>query len=328
MKYVKNLFVFLLTLVLVSSVASALPVTIDKFELDGVELTPDSTTRLDLERDMEYPVKIMFTPTGEGLKNAEFTLFISGYEYSHYQKIADSTRTDDYDAGVTYTERMTLELPSDMEVGNEKDENGNTVSDYTLRLLITDKNGIESVFNYYIKVDTVRHKLDITDVILSPAGQIESGRALYANIRVENNGRMDERDVKVTFSIPELGVKTSAYIEDVEAGEEEELEDGVTLLLPDCAEEKEYAVQVAVLYDNKHKEDVAEDRVWVVPGSKCKAAEPTPVVVTPVEGTVEPVANTGKLRSALEVALLVLVGLLVVIGLIIGFSKLGSKDEF
>ncbi len=315
MKYVKNLFVFLLTLVLVSSVASALPVTIDKFELDGVELTPDSTTRLNLERDMEYPVKIMFTPT-EDLVNVEFTLFISGYEYS---RLADSTRTNDYRANVTYTKRMTLELPSDIEE-----------DDYRLRLLTTDRNSNESVFDYYIKVDTVKHKLDITDVVLSPAGQVESGQALYANVRVENNGRMGEKDVKVTFSIPELGVKTSAYIEEVEAGEEEELEDGVTLLLPDCAGEKEYAVQVSALYDSKHKEVVAEDRIWVVPGSKCKAAEPTlPVVVAPVNEAVEPVAaNTGKLRSALEVALLVLVGLLVVIGLIIGFSKLGSKDEF
>jgi len=317
MKCMKTLFVFLLTLVLVSSVASALPIVIDKFELDDVELSPDSATLLDLERDMEYPVRIKFTTT-EDLEDVEFTLFISGYDY---EKIVDSSRPDDYSADTMYTERMTLSLPSDLEL----EEDGF----YKLRLLVTNKNDEESLFSYNIKVDAERHKLDIEDVILSPAGQVESGRAIYANARVANEGRMDERDVKVIFSIPELNLRTSGYIEEIEAGDEEELEDGVVLILPDCVEEKEYMVEVTALYDNKHKEVVAGESLWIVQGSKCKAAAADPVVVTPViePDAMEPV-QTGKIRSALEVALLVLVGLLVVIGLIIGFSKLGSKDEF
>lgn len=317
MRYLKNLFVFLLTFALLAGVASALPVTIDEFELDDVELTPNSPVRLDLDRDKEYPVRIKFTPTSN-LTDVEFTLFVSGYEYSHYQKIADSTRTDSYSANTTYTERMTLTLPSDIDEDN-----------YRLRLLITDADSDQSVFDYYIKVSSQKHSLSIEDVVLSPAGQIESGKALYANARVRNEGRSAENDVKLIFSIPELNVRTSAYIEEVEAGEEEELEDGVTLMLPSCAEEKEYAVEVAALYDNKHKEVVAEERLWVVENPKCKKAEQAPVVPVVVQ---EPVAaepgSTGKIRSALEVALLVLVGLLVVIGLIIGFSKLGSKDDF
>lgn len=318
MRYLKNLFVFLLTFALLAGVASALPVTIEEFELDDVELTPNSQVRLDLDKDKEYPVRIKFTPTSD-LKDVEFTLFVSGYEYSHYQKIADSTATDSYSANTTYTERMTLTLPSDI------DED-----DYRLRLLITDGDNEMSSFDYYIKVSSQRHSMTIEDVVLSPAGQIESGKALYANARVRNNGRIAENDVKLIFSIPELNVRTSAYIEEVEAGEEEELEDGVTLMLPSCAEEKEYAVEVAALYDNKHKEVVADERIWVIESPKCKKAEATPVV--PVVVPQEPVAaepgSTGKIRSALEVALLVLVGLLVVIGLIIGFSKLGSKDDF
>lgn len=324
MKNMKTLFVFLLTLVLISSVASALPVTIDKFELDDVELSTNSATLLDLERDKEYPVRIKFTPTDD-LHDVEFTLFISGYDY---EKIVDSTRPREYDKNTTYTERMTLALPSDIELYADDDD----VEDYyKLRLLVSDRNDELSVFNYKIKIDTARHKLVIEDIILSPAGQVESGRALYVNARVSNQGRMTEDDVKVVFSIPELGVKTSAYIEEIEAGEEEEIEDGTALLLPACVEEKEYLVEVTTLYDNKHEEDSASESLWIVQSKKCgMMSKPSePVVVTPVVSeSVEPVASAGKIRSALEVALLVLVGLLVVIGLIIGFSKLGSKDEF
>ncbi len=320
MSYLKNLFVFLLTFALLAGVASALPVTIDEFELDDVELTPNSPVRLDLDRDKEYPVRIKFTPTSD-LEDVQFILFVSGYEYSHYKQIADSTATDSYSANITRTERMTLTLPSDIDV-----DDGN----YRLRLLITDADSDLAVFEYYIKVSSPRHSMTIEDVVLSPAGQIESGKALYANARVHNNGRSAENDVKLIFSIPELNVRTSAYIEEVEAGEEEELEDGVTLMLPSCAEEREYAVEVAALYDNKHKEVVAEERLWVVESPKCKKAEATPIapVVVPQEPVAAEPGSTGKIRSALEVALLVLVGLLVVIGLIIGFSKLGSKDDF
>lgn len=316
MKLIKSVFVFLLTLVLMSGVASALPLTIEEFELDGVELMPDATTRLDLERDQEYPVRIKFTPTAN-LVDAEFTLFISGYEYNQYQKIADSTRTDDYGANTTYTQRMTITLPSDI------DEN-----DYRLRLLITDRDGDESIYNYYLRVDSAKHKLNVEDIVLSPAGQVESGHALYLNARLENEGRIDERDVKVVFSIPELNLQASGYVEEVEANEEEELEDGITLVLPSCVAEKEYTVRATALYDNKHKEAVAEEKIWVTESPKCKNAAVEPVVV-PAEPKAEPLAEkSSKIRSALEVALLVLVGLLVVIGLIIGFSKLGSKEEF
>ena len=69
---------------------------------------------------------------------------------------------------------------------------------------------------------------------------------MLATVRVENKGQKDEDDVKVTVSIPALGLSATDYIDEVEEDEEEETEE-LFIRMPKCAEAGQYELLKCVL---------------------------------------------------------------------------------
>ena len=188
---------------------STVPLAIERAEIDDTEVEPFGVNQLDIERAQEFELALELE-AWEDSKDVEIRAFISGYEYSDVADIEDHIGPFDFDANVTYVKKMHLTLPDDVDV-----------DDYQLRVIISDRNGWESVYNYQIQVDTQRHSVTIEDVILSPGSAVKAGQALLASVRLENKGQKDEDDVKVTVTVPALGVSASEYIEEIETDEEE-----------------------------------------------------------------------------------------------------------
>ncbi|PIN79963.1 hypothetical protein COV11_04965 [Candidatus Woesearchaeota archaeon CG10_big_fil_rev_8_21_14_0_10_30_7] len=134
--------------------------------------------------------------------------------------------------------------------------------------------------------------------------------------------------------MPELGLKQSTYLDEVDADEEEQTEE-LYLRLPSDALSGTYDLVTEVSYDNGYRSVESQKTAVTVVGKtvkeevKAEQKEPaqTTVNVNVQPAQPEPVAQEGKLRRGLEVVLLVLVALLVVIGLIIGFSKLRDEED-
>ncbi|MBI4451457.1 hypothetical protein HY642_05765 [Candidatus Woesearchaeota archaeon] len=317
-KNIVRMLVLMVVLIATAGLASAISLTVDKVEVNDVEVSPNQVTRLDQVRDNEFEVRVKFTAQ-DNLKNAELVAFMSGYEYNDFDRIASNTHVFDADANVTYTKILRLKL-SDMV---EED-------DYKLRLIFTDRNGQELIQNYNLKIDVPRHVVKIEDVMMSPASEVRSGSALLTTVRVRNLGEKLEKDLKVTVSIPELGLEAADYVDELKTEQEKETEE-IYLRIPKCAKEGSYQARIWVDYDRNHEKAATTATVNVVGDDSCKPL-PQPVQTVQVVVPAQPAAPAAApaksgLRGAMEVMLLVLVALLVVIALIIGFSRMKGDEE-
>lgn len=307
---------FLLSVVAVS--ADSVPLVVERAEIDDIDIEPFGENVLDLERNEEFELELELFAI-EDVEDVEIRAFISGFEFSDVEPIADQIGPMDFEANVTYKRDMHLTLPDDVDL-----------DDYKLRLVISDRNGDEMIYNYDLQVNTKRHDMQVEDVALNPGSSVKAGQALLASVRVENKGQKDEDDVKVKVGVPALGISAVDFIEEVESDEEEETEE-LFLRLPRCAEPGVYDASVEVWFNDGRDMITESVQVNVLENEAC-APEPEPVVVvqepqneTQVQ-TPEPASeSTNNVRSALEIILLVLVALLVIVGLIIGFTRMREE---
>ena len=225
-------FILLFVLALAGA-ASALDVTIDRVEIDDVPILPDSSNRLDVERGDEVDVRVVFT-ANEDVTNLEIEARITGYEFND---IPDERLSDivvlDAEAGVTYTRTLKLPLSDDVDV-----------DDYKMRITIAGQFTQAITQDYNFKVDTKRHALTIEDVNVYPGHQVKAGSALLVTVRLENKGQRDEDDVKVTVSMPALGLTAIDYIDEIEDDDDEEETEEIYLRIPRCTEAGNYPMNV------------------------------------------------------------------------------------
>jgi len=257
MKKISLLIALLLSLVLVSAV-NALPVTLDKVEVDDVELSASAVNRLSVERGQDVEVEVRLS-SSDKLKNVEVEAFLSGFEYNDVSRVSDLTQVFDMDTNVTYVKKLRLKL-SDLV---EED-------DYKLRIIVSDRNNDELVENFALKVDVPRHGLKIKNLVQTPEGSVRAGQALLAKVRLRNMGEKDERDVKVTFSLPDLGVSGTTFVDEVENNDKEEESEEVYLRLPKCAKEGTYLLKVDVEFDNNHRKVSETKPVTLLANEDCK----------------------------------------------------------
>lgn len=295
--------------------AYALPVNIEQVKLDGNTLTEGATNRLDIEKNQEYDVQVKLTAL-ENIKNAELKVFVSGFEYSATDAAQDQYGPFNLDANSSRNFKLNIKFSDEFEEDN-----------YLLRVLVVDRNNDAEIASYKIKIDVPRNSLKIEDVVFYPENVVNDGEALLASVRVENNGDRDQEDVRVSITVPELSLAATSYINDIEATDEEETEE-MYMVIPECAEPGLHEAIIKVEYAEGH-ESISETRYINVAENKA-CVKTAPAAETPkTEGTEAqtPVKTTSTARKVLEIALVVLVVLLVIIGMIIGFSKLGKKEE-
>jgi len=321
----RGLFSALLMVLLLATTASAqshwVGVTVTEAQIDDIVIQPLDWNRLSLERNQEFELELHL----ESLRDAddvEIEAEISGYEHNTLDPIEARIGPFDFDENVTYIKRMRLSLPDDVEE-----------DDYKLRLYISDRDGFETLVHYNLKLDVPRHSLKIEDVLLTPGSSVKAGSALLASVRVENKGERDEDDVKVVVAIPELGVSAAEYIEEIGSGDEERETEELYLKLPRCAEPGEYAVRIDVLYNNLKDTSSAVTKINVVENEACVPEEPPVVIVEQpeeeqkqTESVADVAPGKSKLRTALEIILVVLIGLLILVGLVIGFSRMRADE--
>lgn len=334
-----TLFAWILALVVLSTTALALPITVVDVQVDDFTVLPNQVNRMAFQRNAEHLVEIRFTPT-QDIKNAELEIFVNGFEFKDINPIRDSTGVFDADANVTYTKRLSFKLT------DEVDED-----DYKLRVMFSDRNGIETINTYNLKFDVPRHSLKVEDVIFTPNGVVKAGQALLTTVRLENKGERREDDVRVEISIPELGITGADYIDEIRAGQEEETEE-IFMKIPSCAKPGQYQVNVKVMYNQLHDVGTATGFVHVLADPQCdKAATGTALVtldgtqgidktlVLPAQPTFEkkveaPAQDNGAkeydsmptLRRGLEVTLIILLVVLATLGILVGVSRMARSE--
>lgn len=176
------------------------------------------------------------------IDNIEVDAKISGYEYSDYENLQDSTHLFDVQAGNTKYVNLEVQMPNRL----SKDE-------YVLRLRVLDRNGLAMTQEFTLSVEPARHGIEIADVSVSPGNTVKAGRSLLTTVLLENFGDRTQKDVKVTVAIPELGISATEFVDVVDTDDNNiEFEDvpEMFLSIPANAAEGSYTVVVTAKYDD------------------------------------------------------------------------------
>lgn len=260
--------VFSMLLLVLAGLFAAVPVNAsgEPFEITAVEVcdivADDSHSEaVYVERGTNCNVEI-YLLGNDNVDDVKIKAWVGGYEYDDIEDVSDMF---DITSGVKYKKYLRLDFPEDMDTSESLDHG----DDYTLYVEAYNKDfRIEKDFT--LRVEDTRHLLAIRDVIVRPGNSIEAGRALFAVVRVENMGARKEEDIKVSVSIPELGVSARDYIDevtDLEIDNEDE-EDSMSsneifLRIPSDAKTGDYEMLVEVSYDRGHTVSTTTEMIHV-----------------------------------------------------------------
>ena len=290
--------VFLLIAALVSTV-SALQVT--DVIVNGVEITQDTTVSITRGEDVDIWVQMSELP-GVEVKDVKVRAWVEGYEYGD---IEDKTDLFDIHASTTpnvISKNLELKLPDDLDA----------TESYTLNIgvFFQSSESIEYAWNFDLLVSPERHKLSVFDVIFNPSDKVRAGDNLYAKIRVENLGDKREENVKVTLSVPQLGVSTSDYIDDLSTTDcsegcddnENENTDSAELFIkiPENAKTGIYDAIVKISYGRNNFEEEERYNVFVEEKKEIAAVDTAPGTPTQTGGVVTSVISVDTTSQNVE----------------------------
>jgi uncharacterized membrane protein len=257
------LALLLVSVFAVSVQADEVPATFENMWLNN-RLVTDDQVRGDLRRgetvELEFEVL-----AAEDVFDATIEVEIDGSEHG-----SASSETDVFDmkAGHTYFKTLTLDLSDNL----DRDT-------YTVHVELKDRRNDRVSITFTLDVGTERHDITVEDVLFSPSKTVKAGRSLLVSARVENRGEDDEKDVKVTFSIPDLGVSDSDYIDEVET-DEEKMSEELFVRIDECAEAGDYNGLLTVEYDDGYQTTTESFTITVMGNDKCQSSSDDRTVIT------------------------------------------------
>lgn len=239
---------------------SAQLVTVTEVEFDDDELSSDSTSIRNFERNQEVEVKVHFTALADA-EEVEVEAELTGYDGD---RVSDTEYVDEIKLNESYVEEVTLSFPWDMDQDY-----------YTLRVSICPRSGDCVEETYELDVEAEEHSFVIKDVDFSPGLSVEAGRALLTTVRVENIGDEDDDEgVKVKVSIPELGLSASDYLDEVDEDDSSSSEE-LYIRIPSETSAGSYDVEVSVTYDDGDETETESYTLTVTAAEEEESSEET-----------------------------------------------------
>ena len=233
-------------------------------EVNGDEVFPDDVGPEVVERGEELDIKVRLE-ANQDMEDVQITAILTGYHRK--ERLVDMTRTFDLEANDRDSFYLTLKIPEDWDI--EKGEDDVVM----LRILVTDDSHDTFDEVYKLRFEPKRDSVVIRDIILDPYGSVEAGRGLFVSVRVKNMGENDEEGLKVTASIPALGLKATEYIDELEEDESTTSED-MFLRIPSCTESGEYVLRATVVYADGDEEVSEQTTIEILADPECGVIQP------------------------------------------------------
>jgi uncharacterized membrane protein len=186
-----------------------------------------------IEAGQTIPIEVVFT----ALQCAEDVKVKAEIDYE--DGIEDVTDRFELVEGSTYTKRLSLDLPKDIDPTEE----------LTLVITISNKKDKDTQ-EYTILLQRESYKLSVLDAEIS--SQAEAGSVIATDVVLKNWGMHNLEDVFVTVSIPDLGVQRKVYFGDIDPLDECEYRDDVCST-NDCR----------TYFKNCNEEDAAQGRLYL-----------------------------------------------------------------
>jgi uncharacterized membrane protein len=259
----KKLFFILIALALLSiGFASAVNLDITSVEINNKNILEANgrTNNYKYERGEELNIDVCVQAL-TNVEDAQIEVDIYGYRYSNKDtsKVSDTSNTFNLDEGDNDCETLNLQVPAKMEMDY-----------YKLRVRVGDRDGtaVEKDFELHVQGVDQANAVEIKDYTLDPESVI-AGRAFTAMVKVRNIGDYDLEDLKATVSIPDLDVKATEYMDNLDADESRTFEE-LLLRIPECTKAGTYDVTINVEFD-EYEETEVQTYVKVLKGETCGA---------------------------------------------------------
>lgn len=254
----KNMILTVLMMVVVAIIAtvaaSATP-TIEYTKINGD--TAQSGDQLIVERGDTLDIRVRVKAGINPEKNVNVEAYLDGYEYSQ-NDVSDSADIFDMDANDTKTEDLKITIP----LKAEKDY-------YDLKVRVGTRRGASVENQYRINLKGKRHEIVIKDILMP--SQVEAGRGLFANIKLQNIGQKNEKEVTVRFKIPALNIEEFTTIDEIEADDTTTTED-IVALIDECVKPGDYEVTVEVDFSSDNEKITQKDKITVTGSDVCGAS--------------------------------------------------------
>ena len=250
-KIQKMLSIFLVLaigLLLFANSAQALQFT--EIKVNGVEYNSNYDV-IHVDREDTVDIRVELFGDNGTEDRVRVKAWIGGYKYDN---IEDTTNMFTVLGGTLYVKNLKLEMPEDM----------NSQDDYTLHIEAYDNAGYSEIDQEFtLRVTPIEDVVKIQDVIINPGLSVEAGKPIYVTVRAKNFGENKQDDVRVKVSIPELGISTRTYINELcsleeycdgDNDEEDSASSGELMLkIPETVKEGTYELLVELEYDRFHK---------------------------------------------------------------------------
>ncbi len=229
------LILSIVTLLMVCAIAQAAP-TINTVKIDGDTQTPGTSLVVERGDKLDISVKVV---SNQSEKNVVVEAYLDGYEYSSREPVSDSSEVFDMDTNDAKTSRLSITIP----LKAERDH-------YDLKIRAGGRTGADSFVTYNLNLKGKKHEMIVKDILMND--EIVAGRGLFTNVKVQNVGQVDEKDVTVRVTIPELNIEEFTTIQSVDADDSTTSED-VVLFIDECTKPGDYDVTASIEYNEFDK---------------------------------------------------------------------------
>lgn len=270
------MLVFLFALVGAVNAQVVGPFAIDSVKIDNQVLSSTNDVYA-IERTDQIEIEVWVRSNATiTTDRVEVKAEIIGYEYGD---ITDETGVFIVKAGNNvYKKSLSLLIPDDIDAQEI----------YTLRITVVASNTAEVEQEFQVRIDEPRHFVKPFAVLVQPSSAVKAGAPVFVTVRAENLGSRKEEDIKVTASIPELGVSASNFIDELvtqlqeeaqRLDDNEESSDSINLILrlPEDAPTGNYNVNVVIEYNRGH-DFATETKTIFVQGQEKVAVGPQAIV--------------------------------------------------
>jgi len=259
-----KMFVLLLALVVILSAGfgSAVNLQITSLEANGHSLLSSDQSNISQDYKRGQPLDLYVCVQAlDDVNDAQVYADISGYTYAVDEpaKIHDMTDTFNLLSGHADCFDLNLVIPTLI----DKDY-------FKLRITADDRNGtgVDKTYQLYLTGVTRKNSIEVKDFSLDPQTVI-AGRAFTGKVEVHNLGDSTIKDLKLTMSIPELNIKVSEYMDQIDVDKSKTFEE-LLLRIPDCTKAGDYDVQVTVDFDEFSTVE-STGKITVQSGDTCAA---------------------------------------------------------
>ena len=230
--------------------ARILDISIDSVEVENKVVAENENNFVIIgEGKKELDLRIRLTSL-ENIKDAHIDAILT---FENGDVVADATTT--FDIGNDENVLKALELPL---IGKFEQNS------FKLKVRIVDAEGDFEEKLYGLKISKKKFPFVISSISLSPESNVQAGKALVARLSIKNSGVVPLDGINAKVSIPELGVSSTKFFEQIKTSKLSEAREDFILKILDNVPTGTYTVKSEITSQFGSESEVKEIPVFIV----------------------------------------------------------------